>query len=122
MFQDTVYVRYIPGTECRVTLGGRTQVYFFHYLLLMVVQIDRVTMVYLIKIFERTEQPQPLFLVLRLFGSQTAAEHVQLLKVRAHLLMICKVCCFHCLGPCVYCVHIKGQFFFFSECSRVFSR
>ena len=42
--------------------------------------------------------------------NQAAAEHVQLLKIRAHLLMICKVCCFYCFSPCVYCVHVRDYF------------
>ena len=43
-------------------------------------------------------------------GNQAAAEHVQLLKIRAHLLMICKVCCFYCFSPRVYCVHVRDYF------------
>ena len=43
-------------------------------------------------------------------GKQAAAEHVQLLKICAHLLMICKVCCFYCFSPRVYCVHVRDYF------------
>lgn len=43
-------------------------------------------------------------------GNQTAAEHVQLLKIRAHLFMISKVCSFYCFSPCVYCVHVRDHF------------
>ena len=43
-------------------------------------------------------------------GSQAVAEHVQLLKIRAHLLMICKVCCFYCFSPRVNCVHVRDYF------------
>ena len=45
-------------------------------------------------------------------GNQAIAEHVQLLKIRAHLLMICKVCCFYCFSPRVYCVHVRDYFSF----------
>ena len=42
-------------------------------------------------------------------GNQTAAEHVQLLKICAHLL-ICKVFCFCCFSPRVYCAHVRDYF------------
>ena len=45
-------------------------------------------------------------------GNQAVTEHVQLLKIRAHLLMICKVCCFYCFSPRVYCVHVRDYFSF----------
>ena len=43
-------------------------------------------------------------------GNQAATEHVQLLKICAHLLMFCKVCCFYCFSPRVYCVHVRDYF------------
>ena len=48
-------------------------------------------------------------------GKQAAAEHVQLLKIRAHLLMICEVCCFYCFSPRVYCVRDYFSVFFVNE-------
>ena len=37
----------------------------------------------------------------------TAAQHVQLLKICAHLFMICIVCYFCYFSPCGYCVHVR---------------
>ena len=45
-------------------------------------------------------------------GNQTAAEHVQLLKIRSHLFIICNVCFFYDFSPCIYCVHVRDYFSF----------
>ena len=37
----------------------------------------------------------------------TAAQHVQLLKLCGHRFMICNVCYLYYLSPCVYCVHVR---------------
>ena len=43
-------------------------------------------------------------------GNNTAAEHVQLLKICGHLFVISNVCCIYGLSPSVYCVH-EGTLF-----------
>ena len=43
-------------------------------------------------------------------GNNTAAEPFQFLKISANLFMISNVCCFYCLSPCVYCIHVRDCF------------
>ena len=48
-------------------------------------------------------------------GNNTAAEHVQLLKICAYLFRICNICYFYYFSPSVYFVLIKDY------CSVVFA-